>query len=403
MTRWYAPGRKRRRGPAGSSNKMAAPGRRLCLVEALLLLLVGAQALAPSHHLSAQDLARLRAALERPFTDLQAAYHSIVGLHSLGLRVADEKAACNFVKSHVDSSSVDSLFYAAQSIRVLSGCEVTISNETRELLLAAVSEDSSITQIFHAVGALSSFGLPLASQEALSALTARLSKEENVLATIQALETASYLSQQADLSGIVEEIEDLVARLDDLGGVYLQFEEGIETTALFVAAAYKLSDHVGTEPAMKEEQIIQLINAIFSKKNFETLSEAFSVARAAGSLSHNRYHLPVIIVPDGPAAVSHHQPVLRLQVTNVMSKPLTQASVKLDYAKSASTKATVLQQTPFALSGEVFELNFMNVKPASGYYDFSISVDGDNRFIANRVEHVFFWHMDWILAQDYDQ
>lgn len=60
--------------------------------------------------------------------------------------------------------------------------QVTISNETRELLLAAVSEDSSVTQIFHAVGALSGFGLPLASQEALSALTARLSKEENVLA-----------------------------------------------------------------------------------------------------------------------------------------------------------------------------------------------------------------------------
>lgn len=28
----------------------------------------------------------------------------------------------------------------------------------------------------------------------------------------------------------------------------------------------------------------------------------------------------------------------------------------------------------------------MNVKPASGYYDFSISVDGDKRFIANKVE-----------------
>uniref|UniRef100_A0A663N320 Dolichyl-diphosphooligosaccharide--protein glycosyltransferase subunit 2 n=1 Tax=Athene cunicularia TaxID=194338 RepID=A0A663N320_ATHCN len=312
---------------------------------------LGAQALAPSHRLTARDLARLRAALERPFADVQAAFYSIVGLSSLGVRVADEKAACSFIKSHVDSSSVDSLFYAAQSIRVLSGCEVTISNETRELLLAAVSEDSSITQIFHAVGALSGFGLPLASQEALSALTARLSKEENVLATIQALETASYLSQQADLSGIVEEIEDLVARLDDLGGVYLQFEEGIETTALFVAAAYKLSDHVGTEPAMKEDQIIQLMNAIFSKKNFETLSEAFSVACAAGSLSRNRYHVPVIIVPEGPAAVSHHQPVLRLQVTNVMSQPLTQASVKLDYAKSVSSKATVLQQTPFSLSG----------------------------------------------------
>lgn len=36
------------------------------------------------------------------------------------------QAACSFIKSHVDSSSVDSLFYAAQSIRVLSGCEVSL-------------------------------------------------------------------------------------------------------------------------------------------------------------------------------------------------------------------------------------------------------------------------------------
>lgn len=47
-------------------------------------------------------------------------------------------------------------------------------------------------------------------------------------------------------------LQDLVARLDDLGGVYLQFEEGLEATALFVAATYRLSDHVGTEPAIKE-------------------------------------------------------------------------------------------------------------------------------------------------------
>lgn len=61
-----------------------------------------------------------------------------------------------------------------------------------------------------------------------------------------------------------------------------------------------------------QDQVIQLMNAIFSKKNFDTLSEAFSVACAAGSLSQNRYHLPVVIVPEGPAAVSHHQPVLRV-------------------------------------------------------------------------------------------
>lgn len=40
----------------------------------------------------------------------------------------------------------------------------------------------------------------------------------------------------------------------------------------------------------------------------------------------------------------------------------------------------------FVFNRDVFELNFMSVKPASGYYDFAVSVDGDSRFIANKVE-----------------
>ncbi|XP_043839982.1 dolichyl-diphosphooligosaccharide--protein glycosyltransferase subunit 2 isoform X3 [Dromiciops gliroides] len=367
---------------------MAVPGEALgsntILFLALTITII--QALTPSHYLTQRDVERLKSSLNQPFSDLETAFYSIVGLSKLGAQVSDVKQACTFIKSNLDPNNLDSLFYAAQSSQVLSGCEISISNETKDLLHAAVSEDSSVSQIYHAVGALNGFGLPLASQEALSALTARLSKEETVLATIQALQTASYLSQQADLSGIVEEIEDLVARLDDLGGVYLQFEEGLEPTALFVAATYQLSDHVGTEPPFKEDQVIQLVNAVFSKKNFDSLSEAFSVAAASAAFSQNRYHLPLVIVAEGSASVSHQQPVLRLQVTNVMSQPLAHASVTLERAKSSSTKNTVLQQTAFAPSGDSFDLNFMNVKPASGYYDFSINVEGDSRYIANVVE-----------------
>ncbi|KAM3923953.1 dolichyl-diphosphooligosaccharide--protein glycosyltransferase subunit 2 isoform 2-T2 [Leptodactylus fuscus] len=361
----------------------AIPQSAVLLVLGLLTII---HALTPSHYLSQADVERLKDALEHPLSDLENAYYYIVGFNHLGASVADEKAACSFIRSNVDTSNVDSLFYAAQSSQALSNCEVPISNETRDLLLGAISEDSSVTQIYHAVGALSGFGLPLASQEVVSALTTRLSKEENVLATIEALLTASLLSQQADLRGIVEEIEDLVARLDDLGGQYLQFEEGLETTALFVAATYSLSDHVGVEPALKEDQIVQLVNAIFSRKSFDSLSEAFSVAFAASALSHNRYHVPLIVVPDGPAAVSHKQPLLRLLVTNVLSQRLTDAKVKLNQAKSSSTKATVLEQAAFTASGDSFELNFMDSKPASGYYDFSVSVEGDSRFLASQVE-----------------
>lgn len=40
----------------------------------------------------------------------------------------------------------------------------------------------------------------------------------------------------------------------------------------------------------------------------------------------------------------------------------------------------------FSFIRDLFELNFMDSKPASGYYDFAISVEGDSRYMANQVE-----------------
>uniref|UniRef100_A0A8C6PBJ0 Dolichyl-diphosphooligosaccharide--protein glycosyltransferase subunit 2 n=1 Tax=Nothobranchius furzeri TaxID=105023 RepID=A0A8C6PBJ0_NOTFU len=292
------------------------------------------------------------------------------------ITIKDERfgaEVCQFLKSQLDPSSVDSLFFAAETSQAISGCEIPVSNETRDILLAAVSEDSSMTQIHRAVGALSSLGLPLASQEVVGALAARINKEDNVMAIILALQTASRLSQQAELGRILEEIEDLTARLDDLGGIYLQFEEGLEATALFVAAAYALSDHVDVEPPLKE-------------KSWDSLAEAFSVASAAAALSNNRFHVPVIVSAQGPATVSHNQPTLQLLVTDVMSQPLTSASVLVESAFAVATKSAILSQTPFTLNDGVFELNFMSSQPASGYYQFTVAVTGDSRLVASHVE-----------------
>lgn len=56
------------------------------------------------------------------------------------------------------------------------------------------------------------------------------------------------------------------------------------------------------------------MNAIFSKKNFESLSEAFSVASAAAALSQNRYHVPVVVVPEGSPSDTHEQAILRVRL-----------------------------------------------------------------------------------------
>ncbi|XP_029630533.1 dolichyl-diphosphooligosaccharide--protein glycosyltransferase subunit 2 isoform X1 [Salmo trutta] len=362
---------------------MAQP-RVFCLV--LLTVALGAQALTPSHHLSLSDVERLKGLLSQPFTDLASAYYSIVGLSKLGASVADENDACQFLKAQLDPMSVDSLFFAAEASQAISDCEMPVSNETRDILLAAVSEDSTVTQIFRAVSALSSLGLPLASQEVVAALVARIAKEDNVLAITTALQTATRLSQQAELGGILEEIEDLAARLDDLGGVYLQFEEGLEATALFVTAAYTLSDHADTEPPLKEDQVIQLVNSVFSKKSWDSRSEAFSVACAAAALSSNRFHVPVIVSTQGPATVSHSQPILHLLVTDILSNPLASANVLVESAQAVASKSVVLSQAPFSLRDGIFELNFMASQPASGYYQFTVAVTGDSRLVANQVE-----------------
>jgi oligosaccharyltransferase complex subunit delta (ribophorin II) len=54
------------------------------------------------------------------------------------------------------------------------------------------------------------------------------------------------------------------------------------------------------------------MNTIFSKKNFESLSEAFSVASAAAALSQNRYHVPVVVVPEGSTSDTQEQAILRV-------------------------------------------------------------------------------------------
>ncbi|KAK2492263.1 hypothetical protein MC885_015702, partial [Smutsia gigantea] len=217
---------------------------------------------------------------------------------------------------------------------------ISVSNETKDLLLAAGSEDSSVSQIYHAVAALRGFGLPLSSQEALGTLTAHLSKEETVLVALAEKEECFALKVVSKWTA-VESIfaqrflaapqcsppvfcleswclqchdsqawaVDFVAHLDELGGVCLQFEEGLETTALFVATTCKLMDRVGTEPSIEEDQVIQLMNAILSKKSSKPPSEAFSVASATAVLSQNCCHMPDPTVPSPmPAKIQTEKP-----------------------------------------------------------------------------------------------
>lgn len=64
-----------------------------------LTIIASTQALTPTHYLTKHDVERLKASLERPFTNLESAFYSIVGLNSLGAQVPDVKVMLPSVHS----------------------------------------------------------------------------------------------------------------------------------------------------------------------------------------------------------------------------------------------------------------------------------------------------------------
>lgn len=69
-----------------------------------------------------------------------------------------------------------------------------------------------------------------------------------------------------------------------------------------------------------------------------------------------------------------------------MVHPWNAALCSLFFVSICDFPVQVVANPTVVPNRDVFELNFMNVKFSSGYYDFSVKVEGDNRYIANTVE-----------------
>lgn len=73
-----------------------------------LTVVASIRALTPTHYLTRRDVERLKASLDRPFNDLEAAFYSIVGLSKLGVQVSDEQVrrCCNKLYSQKKFTSL---------------------------------------------------------------------------------------------------------------------------------------------------------------------------------------------------------------------------------------------------------------------------------------------------------
>ncbi|KAL4217563.1 proteasome regulatory particle base subunit [Mactra antiquata] len=343
----------------------------------LFAVAVVGQALTPSTFLTTVDKDRLKAVFEaaQPYTDAADAHYSILGLKLLGATIPKEQDVCKAVTSTVEADNVASWFHASTAAKALSGCKLTPGGADK-LLNAAISDSSSVADIYYASFALKNLGLSVDGKKVLAALAESLKKDDSPLAHSYAFRIVTSFGEKADLTKYFDLIEDIVAQADEVDDKYLQFEGGLSVTASVVDSSYKLAGKVGKAPTISEDKVLKFANYFISRKHVQQLKSAYSLLSVITTFTDNKFHVPVAVTLVSPVAVSSTKPSVQVKVSNLLGGSLGKLTVTADNAKNLGDQSVVVSKKQFKASAQesLYELDIMANKPSSGFYKVSISV-----------------------------
>ncbi|WAR18094.1 RPN2-like protein [Mya arenaria] len=342
----------------------------------LFAVAVVGQALTPSTFLTTVDRDRLRSVFEaaQPFTDAANAHYSILGLKLLGATIAKEQEVCKSVTSSVDTNSVASWFHASTAAKALSNCKLA-PGSAQKLLGDAISQDSSVADIYFSFFALKNLGLTVDNGKVTAALTEALKKDDSPMSHGFAFNIVSEIGG-ADVNRYFDLIEDIVAQADEVDDKYLQYEGGLFVTASVVEGAYKLSAKANKAPVISQDKVLKFANYLLSRKHVHQLKSAYKLLAAVSILTTNKYHIPVAVTLASPVSVSQSKPTVQVRVSNIMGGSLGKMTVTADSAKNLGDQSVVISKKPFKATSDdaLFEMDFMANKPSSGFYNVAISV-----------------------------
>ncbi|XP_067666475.1 dolichyl-diphosphooligosaccharide--protein glycosyltransferase subunit 2-like isoform X2 [Haliotis asinina] len=352
----------------------------------LFAVAVVGRALTPSTFLTTVDRQRLKSVFQaaQPFQDAASAHYSILGLKLLDATLPNAQDTCKTLTSIVDSGNLASLFHASTAAKALSGCKLGVSN-VQQLLQDSIKEDAAVVDIFYAFFALKNLDLKVDNAKVSKSLLESLKKDDSPLSHGYAFLVASDLS--GDVSKFFDSIEDVVAQADEVDEKYLQFEGGLFVSSLVVDGAYKLAQKASKAPTISQDKVIKFSNYFLSRKHVHQLRSAYYFLSVISTLRDNKYHIPIAVTLASPVAVSQSSPSIQVRVTNLMGGLLGQLTVTADSARHLGDEAIVLNKKPFKAASSdksLYELDFMQSKPARGFYKLTISVSpqkSDSRLI----------------------
>ncbi|XP_076083162.1 dolichyl-diphosphooligosaccharide--protein glycosyltransferase subunit 2-like isoform X1 [Mytilus galloprovincialis] len=350
----------------------------------LFAAVVVGQALTPSTFLTTIDKARLKSVFEAafPVNDVINAHYSILGLKMMNIPVPNSQEACKKVTSLVDAKSVSSLYHASGAAKALGSCKVNAAN-AQTFLSESIKNTASVADIFSAFFALKNLGLSVDNSKVSKALAEALKKDDSPLSYGYAFLVSAEIG--GDVKKMFDSIEDIVAQADEVDEKYLQFEGGLYATALVIDAAYKLSETAKKAPTIPEEKVLKFANYFLSRKHVHQTRSAYHLLSVVKTLTENKYHIPVAVTLASSVAVSQSMSTVQVRVSNLMGAPLGPLTVVADSAKHLRDDAIVLSKKPFSAKDEsLYEINFMESKPAPGFYRLTISATpkkADKRFL----------------------
>lgn len=356
---------------------------------ALSVVLASCEALTPTSSISATDKLHLKRLFDsvQPFQDLATAHYATLGYKLLGEQIAKAAEVCKYAQSQIDANNVESIFHGSGLSKALGNCPL-VAKTYSQTLNAAIVEGSTSTYLYYAVTAQKNLGLPVDSAKVSKALTAARKKDDSALSLGYAFHVASLLS--GDVSSFVGWIEDTVVQADEIDGRMLQFEGGLSISAIIVSGIYRLAEHgKKAPPAMDAEKCVKFANYFLSRKQVQVVRAAYHLLDVLQILSNNKYHIPVSIALVSRPSVAITQPLVVVQVSNIMGSSLGQIGVTVESALKIGETTPVTVKKPMTLvKGQSlqYELNLDALKLGRGFYKLTINANpskADPRWVGN--------------------
>jgi len=325
---------------------------------------------ASSSYLTSSDQSRLAGIFESAISsavDGATLYHGVKGLRSLGVEVSDPSVVCEKIAASVDGS-LESIFYAATSGSAL-GCAPSVD---AEVVTSAISAPSSVTAMYHAIGAASALGLEIEAVAAAASLSALIKKDDGTLAMGYSFHIAAAIG--GDLQRFYDNIEDVVEQADEVDAKFLQFEGGLYTSAVVVDGAFKLAQAAGSDSVAPAEKIVKMANYFLSRKNVHHVKSAAWMVSVIKTLNSNGFVRPVVIRRASPVAIPTSTKKVVVGVTDLLGISVAGVQVVADSLSKKGDSIPIFSKTPLTpLSDDLFELDFSSGEANRGFYLLTVS------------------------------